>query len=122
MVAVITVSDIVRQRAHSGAYVVGINGVTTAWSAPCRPSWRPPYKSEGALTEHKRYPDRTYLLSGFVRCEASGPRARGAPRRSGKEVHYYVCRAGRIGNFSGGIRTVRLARMPGGSEGSCGTT
>jgi hypothetical protein len=59
------------------------------------------------LPEHKRYPnrkgDRSYLLSGLVKCEVCGSACTGHPTtKKGKWYHYYVCRAGRTNDFGAG--------------------
>ncbi len=63
--SVLTVSDIVRQRARSGMHVVGINGGEDRMerAVPAIVEAALQERAKAALTEHKRYPDRPYLLS-----------------------------------------------------------
>jgi site-specific DNA recombinase len=108
--SVMTVSNVVRQRAYSGTHEVRVNGGKDIIEQPVAAVVEPYLQERAklALTQNKRYPDRKgnrkYLLSGLVKCEACGSACTGHPAtKDGKKYHYYVCRAGRTKDFGRGL-------------------
>jgi site-specific DNA recombinase len=107
--SVMTISNIVRQRAYSGTHEVKINGGADIieQTVPAIVDAALQERAQITLKENKRYPhrknDRKYLLSGLVTCAVCGSLCGGHPTtRKGKKYFYYTCRASRTNNFGRG--------------------
>lgn len=100
-----TISKLTNQSAYGGTHVVRISGGEGSVEREC-PAVVPAELQHQALSrladnkrQGRRPADRSYLLSGLVRCAVCGSAFVGHPSGShGKTRYYYVCNEGRPQN------------------------
>jgi len=100
-----TISGLINQSAYGGTHLVRISGGEGTVERECLPVVPPELKQRALsrLAENKRQgrrpSDRSYLLSGLVRCAVCGSAFVGHPSASyGKIRYYYICNEGRPQN------------------------